>query len=125
AAVDFVNGRLAELQSIAEVVGGSVDQARERVRGLVADLEAARKEQARLADLLAAGQLDALIAQAHRIGDLTVVAARVEAPNPDALRRMADGVRDKLRSVLVVLIATVGGTPALVVALTDHLVSQG
>jgi alanyl-tRNA synthetase len=125
AAVEYVNGKLAELQAISEAVGGNVDQAGQRVRALMEELERARKEQARLASLLAGGQVEALAARAQDVDGVRVLAARAEGASQDALRSMADGLRRKLGSAVVVL-----GTPdkdrvMLVAALTDDLKQRG
>ncbi len=125
AAIDFVNEKLAELQAIREAVGGSADQAAGRVRALIEELERTRKEAARLAALLAARQVDDLAARATAVDGVTVVAARVEAQGPDVLRTMADSLRQKLGSALVVLATVTRNKPALVVALTPDLVQRG
>jgi alanyl-tRNA synthetase len=125
AAVEYVNGRLAELQAISETVGGNVDQAGQRVRALIEELERTRREQARLTALLAGRQADELTARVQDVNGVSVVAARVEGAGQEALRSMADGVRKKLGSAVVVLAAPERDGVSLVAALTEDLKARG
>jgi alanyl-tRNA synthetase len=125
AAIDYVNARLAELQAIGELVGGSADQARQRVRGMIEDLERTRKEAERLAGLLASRKVDEVTSKAQAVGETSVVAAAVDGVTPDALSAIADGVRQKLPSSVVVLATVQKEKVPLVVALTRDVVSRG
>ena len=51
--------------------------------------------------------------------------ARVDAASQDALKDIADRVRARLKSALVVLAADINGRPAFLVASTSDLVGRG
>jgi alanyl-tRNA synthetase len=114
-----------ELQAISEAVGGNVDQASQRVRALIDELERSRKEQARLSALLASRQVDEVAARAQDVNGVKVVAARVDGAGQDALRGMADGIRARLGSVVVVLATSDRDSVALIAALTEDLRARG
>ena len=59
-----------------------------------------------------------------KVGDVSVVAARVEAANRDQLLAMADGLRDQVDGPAVAFFAAaIDGKPALLVLCTDDAVS--
>jgi alanyl-tRNA synthetase len=125
AALDWVQGRLAQLERVASVVNAPVDAAAERVAALTAELQAARRELSRLQASAAKGRAEELAEAAESINGLRVVTARVEATTPDALGETADQVRKRLGTGVVVLGAIIGDRPHFVAALTPEAIQAG
>ena len=59
------------------------------------------------------------------INDVSVLSARTEASNADALREISDWLRDKMGSGIVVLGAIINGRPTISVGITRDLVDAG
>ena len=58
-------------------------------------------------------------------GETTVLVARVEVPNADALKSLAYQLKEPLTSGYIVLGTVLNGKPQLAVILTDDLVAKG
>jgi alanyl-tRNA synthetase len=56
---------------------------------------------------------------------MKVLVARVSAPRIEILREMADLIRDKLKSVVLVLGTVAEGKPVFLAAATQDLVARG
>ena len=72
-----------------------------------------------------AATADTLAAQARPIGDFKSVVATVEASDADALRRMADRIRDHIVSGVVFLASVVQGKILFVAMSTPDAVKAG
>jgi alanyl-tRNA synthetase len=125
AALEWVQGRLAQLDRVASTVNAAPDAVAERVAALSAELQATRRELSRLQATAARGQAEELIDKAASVDGLRLVAARVEAPNPDALGETADQIRKKLGPGVVVLGAVIDERPHFVAALTPEAIQAG
>jgi alanyl-tRNA synthetase len=62
---------------------------------------------------------------AREIAGVKVLAVRVDAANVDEMRRLADDLRNKLGSGVVVLGAVINDKPMLIAAATPDVVQQG
>jgi alanyl-tRNA synthetase len=74
------------------------------------------------------GRIDALeaqVAEEHRRAEARLLVARVDAANVDALRALADRLRERLQSGVVVLAALVEDRPQFLAMVTDDLVGHG
>ena len=93
--------------------------------GVVEKLLADRRRQDReIADLkakVARAGLDDLVAQARAVGGMKVLAAKLDSVDRDQLRPLADAVRQRLGSGLVVLGTVQDGRVALVAAATKDV----
>jgi len=111
-------GALAYLEQEKEKQLSAVEQLRARIKELEKELEQARAK-------LAAGETDALIAKAHEVAGVKVVAGSAPVSSMDDLRNMTDVIRDKIGSGVVVLGATAGEEKVnLVAAVTKDLVGK-
>ena len=59
------------------------------------------------------------------IKDINVLSARVSSSNQQVLREMADTIRDRLKSIIVILGALSGKRPVFIAAVTPDLVEKG
>ncbi|HLH20967.1 MAG TPA: alanine--tRNA ligase [Chloroflexota bacterium] len=125
AALEWVQGRLAQLERVASAVNAPPDAAADRVAALTAELQAARRELSRLQASAAKGRAEELAEAAESVDGLRVLAARVDAPTPDALGETADQVRKRLGRGVVVLGAVINDRPQFVAALTPEAVQAG
>ncbi|TET48248.1 MAG: alanine--tRNA ligase, partial [Dehalococcoidia bacterium] len=80
--------------------------------------EALEKELARM-------RVESLLGQVEEINGIKVLVARVPSSRIEILREMADFIRDKLKSVILVLGTISEGRPIFLAAVTPDLVSQG
>ncbi len=115
---------LAALRQVAARLGvapGDVSEALARLEESHRELE---KRLESLRARAAQAKADELVGQARTVKDVRVVSARLSDMDRAALRRLADTLRQKLGSGVVVLGATEDGKVALVAAVTKDLTSR-
>jgi alanyl-tRNA synthetase len=114
-------------EEVARVVDAPLDEAVDRVRGLVGRLRTAEKELAKVRTAGLSQQAAQLAADAPREDGLAVVVTRVDGVIGDDLRTLAAEIRGHLasRGVVVVGSATADGKAQLICALTSDLVDAG
>ena len=132
--LEAVSGRAAEaylleqqerILRLAERLGTGPTEIEERLDAMQAELERLRRQGEQLQRLQGASVAEGLIEGAQKAGDAFLVAARVDAANPDVLRDIADKVREKLKPALIILAANIEGRPAFLAAATPELVDRG
>ena len=74
---------------------------------------------------LASSGIDELISTAQTVGDVRIVAARITADSRDAMLQLADRLRDKLQSGVIVLATEFDAQPALLAMVTKDLIGRG
>ena len=97
----------------------------ERLDAVLAELKQRQRELDALKSQQARGSLDALLGQVQHVGDVPLLAARVEAEDANRLREMGDWLRDKLGTAVIVLGSVIGEKPQVLVVVTPDLVKQG
>jgi len=110
---------------VARVLTAREDEVLAKAEALVSQLREQRRTIQQLQEQLAAREIDGLIRQARMIDGLATVAAQVPVSDAEALRNLADRLRDRLGSGVVALGAVTQGRPVLLVALTPDAVSKG
>jgi alanyl-tRNA synthetase len=128
-ALDYVRKLEGELGHVAGAVRSSTFEAALRVDKLVDELKAQRREIEDLKRKMALGGGGGVSTNDVRIiespaGHIKVLAKRVEVGDPKALREVADQLRDKLKSGVVVLGGVADGKVALVAAVTADLTAR-
>jgi alanyl-tRNA synthetase len=93
----------------------------ERIDALEAELDAERKRTQQLSRQAGRAEVDTLVADAERLDGTSLVVAKVPADSVEALREMADLLRDKLGSGVVVLGSLVGEKPSFLAMVTKDL----
>ncbi|MFC1914177.1 alanine--tRNA ligase [Chloroflexota bacterium] len=121
----FINEQLSMLEKVAGSVEASVETAPEKVAGLLGELDRERKRVLALERELAKKEVESLLGRAEKVKDVTLLVARVASSNQQVLREMADLIRDRLKSVLVVLGTVYQNRPAFLAAITPDLVEKG
>ncbi len=124
-------GALAYVQKLEHELGAAAAALRsaplevaDRVAKLQTELGARDKEIEKLRRKLASGGGRDLVAEARDVNGVRVLATRADVADPKALRDVADQLRDKLRSGVVVLAGVEGDKIALVAMVTPDLVSR-
>jgi alanyl-tRNA synthetase len=123
-ALAYVAAEEEALAEVAAVVRAPVAQAPEKVRALAERNRELEKELERLKMRLAASAGDDLLKQAVKVGEVSVLAARVDGGDPKTLRDTMDQLRNKLGSSVVVLAAEVDGKVSLVAGVSADLTSR-
>jgi alanyl-tRNA synthetase len=107
----FIERRFLDLEKVVENRG--------------TELETERRQTLALERELAKKTAESLLAQAEVINGVTVLVANVPSSRLEILREMSDLLRDKLKSVVVVLGTVYEGKPAFLAAVTPDLVDKG
>ncbi|MBP7784701.1 MAG: alanine--tRNA ligase [Firmicutes bacterium] len=124
-ALDFVNRTRSALHGVADILKVSEDSVAARVDRLMQDLHDREREVHRLTQRLAAGSVDSIVAAREMVGDVAMVAAPVDVPDAEGLRNLADQIRDRLGSGIVLLGAVTGDKLGFVACVTRDLVELG
>jgi alanyl-tRNA synthetase len=118
--IEAVTGRGAEVavrQRVAALEGEKAE--------LQTELKAERRRLRALESELARGRSEALLGQVEIVNDVKVLSAAVPPSSPESLRQMADILRERLGSGIVVLGTIHDGRPVFIAALTPDLVTKG
>jgi alanyl-tRNA synthetase len=121
----YIDERLSDLQQIAQFLGASPEEAKDKVSSLIAELEEERRQVLTLERELAKKIAESLLTQAEVINGVTVLVARVPSLPMPSLRDMSDFLRDRLKSAVVVLGTVYEEKPAFLAAVTPDLVDKG
>lgn len=106
------------LKAPAEELVARIEQTQQRVRELEKDLDALKAR-------LATAQADGLAAQAVAVGDVQVLAARLDGADAKTLREAVDKLKARLKRAVVVLASVEGAKVQLCAGVTPDLVAQG
>jgi alanyl-tRNA synthetase len=120
-----IESRFVALRDTARELGGSVEEAPEKVKALIGDLESERKRALALERELARRMVEDLLDRAQKVNGVTVLTSRVPALAMPVLREMGDILRDRLRSGIVVLATIHNGRPSFLAMVTPDLTARG
>jgi alanyl-tRNA synthetase len=126
-ALDYVQKLEDELGGAAERMRAPLFQVANSVEKLQKDLKERDKRIEELQRKLALGSMTGggdLLASAREVAGVRVLAARTDVGDPKALREVADQLRDKIKSGVVVLGGVADGKVALVAAVTADLTAR-
>jgi alanyl-tRNA synthetase len=125
AAEEYIAERLETVEAVSRLLKATPSDLEGRVATIQTELGVERKRIEALERELAKREIEALAARAEIVDGVTVLVERVNAPRPEALREMADWLRDRLKSGVIVLGADIGGRPQFIAAVTADLVASG
>jgi len=114
----------AELDAAGDRLRASPFEVADRVEKMLVELRDRDREIEKLKRKLAAGSGRDLLAEVRDIDGVKVLAARADVADPKALREVADQLKDKLRSGVIVLAGVEGDKVALVAMVTPDLVAR-
>ncbi|MDN5346716.1 MAG: alanyl-tRNA synthetase [Clostridia bacterium] len=125
AALEQIRREREELEGIAALLKTPPLAAFKRVEALQAELKEAQRELSGLRRKLVRYQVTELASRAREVKGIKVLPARVEIADPEALREMAELVRSKLGSGVVILGSPNGERVSFVAMVSKDLVQRG
>jgi alanyl-tRNA synthetase len=114
----------ALLGELEQLLKAGEDDAPAKVEKLLAEKRDLEKRIAELQAKLAGGASKDVMADARRIDGITVLATRVDGIDSKGLRQMADQLRDRIKSGVVVLGGAEGDRALLLAAVTKDLTGR-
>jgi alanyl-tRNA synthetase len=123
-ALDVVNASEAALREVASLVKANKDEVAAKVGQLIERTRSLERELATLRRKLASGGGRDILQEAQVVNGIKVLAARLDGADAKALREMADQLKSKLGSGVVVLGAVEGGKVFLVASVTQDLAGR-
>lgn len=125
AALRYLQSREDLLEEAAAVLKGRPEEVPAKVRDLLQQIREAEKELEAMKGKLSRGEVDTLLNRAADIGGVKVVSGKAPVDDMDSLRNMADLLRDRLGSGVVVLGSSSDGKVNLVAMVTRDLHGKG
>ena len=117
-ALDWVEERSNQLESIAHLVKSAVNGTEEKVTLILEKSRALEKELDQLKTKLAAQAGSDLVSQAVEVNGIKVLAANLEGADPKSLRDTVDQLKNKLGKAAVVISTIANGKVSLVAGVT-------
>ncbi|MGA8148975.1 MAG: alanine--tRNA ligase [Gallionellaceae bacterium] len=117
-ALALVQQQEQQLQQVADVVKVQPQEAAARIAQILDNVKSLERELAALKSRLASAQGDELLAQAHDINGVKVLAAQLEGADSKTLRETLDKLKDKLKSAAIVLASVADGKVSLIAGVT-------
>jgi len=124
-ALEFLNKRAELLETGAQLLKTRPEEVPHRVEDLIVQAKELERRVNSLQDRLAGYQSEDMLDAAVDVEGIKVLAVRVEANGMEALRSMADILKDKLQSGVIVLGAVAEGKVNFVAAITKDLLPKG
>jgi alanyl-tRNA synthetase len=121
----FVEHNFLNLEKIAQALATSPAGAHDKVAVLLNELEAERKKLANLEKEMSRKSAGDISAKAETINGIMVLSAAVPNMKIDSLRDMADVLKTKLGSSIIVLGSVFEDKPSFVAMVTPDLVQKG
>ena len=112
------------LRRIADMVRASEPELIEHVERLLATERTLEKQVDQLKNRLAQAAAGGVESQSRTIGDARVVAARLDGMDRQQMRSLADSLRNKWKTAVVVLASAVDSDVAIVAAVTKDLTAK-
>jgi alanyl-tRNA synthetase len=123
--ISFLERQISALENIAVSLESSTEAAPTKLKSLLSELDKERRRALALERELARLRTESLLAQVEEIKGIKVLIARVPSTRLEIMREMADFIRDRLKSVIVVLGTVYEDKPAFLAAVTLDLVAKG
>ncbi|MFC2071933.1 alanine--tRNA ligase [Chloroflexota bacterium] len=121
----FIEDNYSHLEKVAEYVGTSPEDVQEKVLDVMAEFDRGRMRTRALERELAKLRAESLLNQTEVVKGITVLVARVPDSRIEILREMSDMLRERLKSVVVVLGTVYEDKPVFLAAVTPDLVAKG
>jgi alanyl-tRNA synthetase len=112
------------IRRVAELVKAGEPELVEHIEKLIAGQRALEKQVEQLKNKLAQSAAGALEAQAHQVNGARVLSARVDGMDRAQMRALADSLRNKWQSAVVVLASVEEANVSIVAAVTKDLTAK-
>jgi len=113
-----------ELKEVGQLVKGNVGEIAGKVESVMEKNKKLEAEVRKLKEKLASSSLDDLIEKAVDVKGVRLLAARADGANVDTLRSLMDNLKSKIKSGIIVLLATEGDKVLLIAGVTDDLTDR-
>ncbi len=123
-ALDWIRTREDSLREASALLRGPEEELAQRVERLLAQQRDLEKQLGQLQRRLAGSQSDDLLARVQTVRGKQVVTGQVDGADPQRLLEVADQLRDRLGSGIVVLASEQNGKVSLLAAVTKDLAAQ-
>jgi alanyl-tRNA synthetase len=124
AAVDFIQKNERILQDISKMLKDKPEKIPQRIEKLLISQKSLEKDVTRLKAKIAVISAGQAADDIQMVNGIKVIAKRVSAEKPSALRDLADKFRDKIQSGIVVLGSTEGSKVFLIAVVTKDLTNK-
>ncbi len=124
-AYEYMDGQLNVLQQAATLLKSNVNDVPKRLDALQQQLRDLSRENDALKAKLSKVEAGSLEDQVKQVGEVQLLAAQVNAQDMDTLRGIADQMKDKLASAVIVLGAVNQDKVNFVTSVTPDLVKKG
>ncbi|MDB4575930.1 alanine--tRNA ligase, partial [bacterium] len=121
AAVNWVEAKDSQLDSLARLLKSSRDEVNAKVEQLIQKLKEQDKQLAQLKGKMASQAGSDLSSQAEEIGGVKILTAHLDGADSDTLRDTLDQLKNKLGSAAIVLASSDGGKVKLIAGVTKEL----
>jgi alanyl-tRNA synthetase len=123
-ALDEIRRHEAMLADIAQLLRAGEQDAKGKLEKLLAQSRELERRVQELQGKLAGGATKDVLADARQVNGVTVLATKVEGLDDKGLRDMADRLRDRMQSGVIVLAAQQGEKASLLAVVTKDLVGR-
>ncbi|MCM3765387.1 alanine--tRNA ligase [Neobacillus niacini] len=120
-----LNEQVGLLKDAADKLKTSPKEVGGRIDTLLAELKHLQRENESLAAKLGNIEAGSLVSKAKEVDGVTVLSAKVQAADMNNLRNMADDLKQKLGSAVIVLGSALDGKVNLIAAVTKDLNDKG
>ncbi len=124
-AYQLMNDQVALLKDAAEKLKTNPKEVVNRIEVLMAEIKQLQRENESLAAKLGNIEAGNLVSKAKQIDGVTVLAAKVQASDMNNLRNMADDLKQKIGSAVILLGSVNEGKVNLIAAVTKDLIDKG
>jgi alanyl-tRNA synthetase len=122
AAIDHFREKENELRRISDML--KTDKPSERIEKLIADLKELEREVERLKGKAAVESSAMLIENAKEVNGIKIISSRIDGLEKKDLRVLADNLKERIKSGVIVLASTTDGEAALLSMVTTDLISK-
>ena len=125
AAYGLMNNQIGVLKEAAAKLKANVKDVPARIEGLQNEIKHLHRENESLASKLGNIEAGSLISKVEDINGISVLAAKVQNVDMNNLRNMADDLKQKVGSGVIVLGSAVDGKVNLIAGVTKDLIDKG
>jgi alanyl-tRNA synthetase len=120
-----MNDQVGLLKDAADKLKTNPKEVVNRIEVLMAEIKQLQRENESLAAKLGNIEAGNLVSKAKQIDGVTVLAAKVQASDMNNLRNMADDLKQKIGSAVILLGSVNEGKVNLIAAVTKDLIDKG
>ena len=124
-AYQLMNDQVALLKDAADKLKTNPKEVVNRIEVLMGEIKQLQRENESLAAKLGNIEAGNLVSKAKQIDGITVLAAKVQASDMNNLRNMADDLKQKVGSAVILLGSVNEGKVNLIAAVTKDLIDKG